>query len=299
LIQPLSGRREFCSTIARLRDDPMPGTAAPATGFLLIEQPGPWGRRALVQSRLDAAVGAAMGARAVQAGLRALLVRRPGRVSLPFRRRWAVVESRPGRMASWWGEFDADEELLSVPLDGSAGERTDEPAYLVCVHGRHDTCCAMRGRPVAAALGELRPEQVWECSHVGGDRFAANVVALPHGLFYGRVEVEDAKRVVAAHEDGRVLPELLRGRSVYSSVTQAAQLHARRELGVDAVEALEPVASTPLGDDRWEVRLARQPRDVVVTVAARAGAEPALLTCHAVRLARPPRFEVEGLAEVG
>ena len=48
-----------------------------------------------------------------------------------------------------------------------------EPMLLVCTHGVHDTCCAVRGRPVAAALARRWPEATWECSHVGGDRFAA------------------------------------------------------------------------------------------------------------------------------
>ena len=65
---------------------------------------------------------------------------------------------------------------------------------LVCTHGVHDTCCAIRGRPVAAALAAEWPGQVWECSHVGGDRFAPNVVVLPDGFYYGNLDPESAVR---------------------------------------------------------------------------------------------------------
>ena len=209
----------------------MAGSAAPAAGFLLVEQPGGWGRQALTSSRLDPRVGAALSARAIAVGLRVLLIRRPGRHPAPVRRSWAVVSARPGREATWWGEFGADDELRSLPLDGSAGTRSTEPFYLVCTHGRHDQCCAIEGRPVAEALHRLRPGSVWECSHVGGDRFAANVVAMPHGVYYGRVEPARVADLVAAHERAEVLPDLVRGRSTAVPAAQAAIAHVRRTTG--------------------------------------------------------------------
>ena len=33
---------------------------------------------------------------------------------------------------------------------------------------------------------------MWQSSHIGGDRFAGNVVFLPEGLYYGRVEPAEA-----------------------------------------------------------------------------------------------------------
>jgi hypothetical protein len=85
-----------------------------------------------------------------------------------------------------------------------------EPLYLVCTNGRHDPCCAEYGRPVARPSTELVGERVWECSHVGGDRFAGNLVCLPDGVFYGHLDPATALRAVAAHE-GAVLLEHWRG----------------------------------------------------------------------------------------
>ena len=288
-----------CAVASLRREDPMPGTAAPAGGFLLVEQPGGWGRQALTSSRLDPAVGSEVSARAIAQGLRALLIRRPGRQVAAPRRRWAVVSSRPGREQTWWGDFGADEELLTLPLDGSAGTATTDPFFLVCTHGRHDTCCAVEGRPVAAALDRTRPGAVWECSHVGGDRFAANVLAMPHGLYYGRVLPASVDDLVAAHEAGEVLPELLRGQTTTAPAAQAAVAHARRVLGENRIDALTPAGTIHLGGGRWQVRLRRSPRNLIATVQAAAAPEAGLLTCHALNPAHPPSFEVLDLVEVG
>lgn len=284
-----------CSFASELRGDPLVGTAAPSVGLLLIEQPGPWGRQALVESRLDPAVGAALSDRAVARGLRVLLIRRPGREPEPARRRWAVVDCRPGREVSSWGTFDADAELLDLPLDGSAGTSSYEPCYLVCTHGRHDACCAMRGRPVAAALARTRPDAVWECSHVGGDRFAANLLALPHGLYYGRVDERTAADVVSAHERDEVLPELLRGRTTFAPVAQAAQQHARIALGELGINALNPLRTRAIDGRGWDVRLGHQPGDLMATVHTVTAGPAALLTCAALHPAHPPAFEVTEL----
>lgn len=297
-----------CSFAAEQRGDPLLGTASPALGFLLVEQPGPWGRFALTESRLDPAVGRRLSARAVAAGLRALVIRRPGRdPAAPGRRRYALVDARPGHEVVRWGEFAADADLLDLPLDQRAGRPSHDPLYLVCTHGRHDACCAIRGRPVAAALAGLRPETTWECSHIGGDRFAANLLILPHGLYYGRVDAARAGELVSAHERGEVVPDLLRGRSRWLPAAQAAQQHARAAYGERAIGAFEPAGTLPLGDGRWQVRLRRretgasatEPAYVVATVTATARAGPGLLTCHATHLSHPPAFEVTDLVELG
>ncbi len=288
-----------CSFASERRGDPFVGTAAPALGLLLIEQPGPWGRQALLESRLDPAIGEAVGSRAVARGLRPLLIRRPGRAAMATRRRWAVVDCRPGRELTRWGRFTDDRELLDLPLDGTAGSPSYEPSYLICTHGRHDACCAIRGRPVAEALQRVRPEAVWECSHVGGDRFAANLLALPHGLYYGRVDGDGAAEVVASHEAGEVLPRLFRGRTTFLPAAQAAQGHARNALGDVAINALNPVAVLPLEGHRWDVRLRHQPTDLLATVRGRSTGPAALLTCHAAYPAHPPAYEVTDLRELG
>ena len=128
----------------------------------------------------------------------------------------------------------------------------------------------------------------WECSHVGGDRFAANVVAMPHGLYYGQVEMARAEELVAAHERGDLVPDLLRGRSTMAPAAQAAAAHVRTLLGDHRIDALTPAGTLHLGGGRWQVRLRGQPRNLMVTVQAGARPEAGLLTCHARNDAHPP-----------
>jgi hypothetical protein len=286
-----------CSVAAEERGDPRDGTASPAPRWLLIEQPGPWaGRDAMRQSGLDPAVGDALSRRSTSAaGVRPMLIRRPGRAAPRARRRWVSVDSRPGHEGVWWGEFTQDAELLDVPIDGSAGAPSVDPLYLVCTHGRHDACCAIRGRPVAEALAGLRPEQTWECSHVGGDRFAANLVVLPHGLYYAHVSAATVERFVAAYERGRVVEPWLRGRSAYAAPVQAAQHHARVALGEDRIDAL-PVRHVEQRDEHtWEVVFAHDRGEVAVIVRAGPAKEAVRLTCSS-RYAETPR--VFGLVEL-
>jgi hypothetical protein len=246
---------ERCALRAQLRGDPMLGTAFPAARLLLVEQPGPWGRAGLRESRFDPATAAALEQRANAAGLRVQAIRRPGRTPTAAMRRWALVDTRDGSESLRWGSFAADGELLDLPLDGSTGTPDPDPVYLVCAHSKHDTCCALRGRPVAAALHDVRAGRVWECSHVGGDRFAANVLVLPAGLLYGRVLPFAAPEFVAAAEADEVVGALLRGRVGLPPPAQAALAFAYEHLALRARSALRVESAGPVVDGLSIVRL--------------------------------------------
>jgi hypothetical protein len=268
-----------CAPMAERRGDQRYGTAAPVRRWLLVELPGPWGWDALRESTVDSTVAGALAARAAAAGVRVLAVRRPGRTGLAPTRRLAWVDSRPGRERVWWAGFAEDRELLDVAPDRPAGVPSRDPVYLVCAHGRHDACCAIRGRAVAAALATLRPDAVWECSHVGGDRFAANLVVLPHGLYYGHVTEQGAAGLVERYEAGLLEPGLLRGRSSLPAPVQAAQHHARLALGDDRVDALPAEQVEQLDGQTWRVRLRHAAGPVAVTVRAERTTTPVRLTC--------------------
>jgi hypothetical protein len=282
-----AGVQDRCAPSALRRGDIRYGTASPVPRWFLVEQPGGWGVDAVLQSGLDPEVGAALLAKARPAGTRVVLIRRPGRQGPDGPRRWAVVDSRAGQERVGWGRWERPEQLLDVPLAEPAGE-PDGPVYLVCAHGRHDPCCAIRGRPVAEALESARPGQVWECSHVGGDRFAANLIALPHGLYYAHVTAATVTGLAAAYERGEVEPQLLRGRSAFAAPAQAAQHYARLALGETGLDALRPVGLAALGDRRWRARLLA-PGGGALLVTVRAGLGPPVrLTCSS-RTAEPPR----------
>ena len=293
-----AGVPDRCAPSAERRGDARLGTASPTPRWFLVEQPGGWGSEALLDSSLDPAVGAELRRRWEDgAGIRVVLIRRPGRRPgrrlVRARKAWAMVDSRAGRERVGWGSWTDPAELLDVPVGTAAGE-PGGPLYLVCAHGRHDPCCAIRGRPVAEALAAARPGAAWECSHVGGDRFAANLVALPHGLFYGHVTPAAAPAVAAAYERGEVRLDLLRGRSAFAPPAQAAQHHARLALRETAVDALRPLGMARIAERTWQVRLAAPPGALLVTV--RAGlAPPVRLTCSSTRAQRPRSWELVGI----
>jgi Sucrase/ferredoxin-like len=235
-----------CALRAQLRGDPMLGTAFPAARLLLVEQPGPWGHDGLADSRFDRATALDLQGLAGRAGIRVLAIRRPGRTPRGVQRKWGLADCRSGRESIRWGTYAEDRELLDLPFDGSAGVVDSQPSYLICAHSKHDTCCALRGRPVAAALHDERPGQVWECSHVGGERFAANVLVLPSGLMYGRVLPFAAPEFVEIAERGEVIGALLRGRVGLPPVAQAALAYAYDHLGLRRADALRVERTGPV-----------------------------------------------------
>ncbi len=294
--------RYLCAVAADDRGEPLFATASRVDRWLCVEQQGPWGPATLPQSRLDTAVAAALLARARQAGARLLLIRRPGGAVSP-RRHVVVADSHPGRERVLVRTVADDAELLDLALpfvaEPAGWHSPSGPVFLVCTHGRHDPCCAMRGRPLAVALATRFPETTWECSHTGGDRFAGNVVVLPAGLYLGRVPPLEAVDVAEAVTAGRLPLAYFRGRSSYSTVVQAAQHFARAELQLDRIDDLAPRGTARVERDVWRVVLAAAPADVAVTVRRTVGHEPSRLTCHAADLRDHPAYVLVDLQPDG
>ena len=143
---------------------------------------------------------------------------------------------------------------------------------------------------------------MWECSHLGGDRFAANVLVLPHGFYYGQVPGDGAE-LVAAHEKGQVALPWLRGRAGLPPAGQAAQQHARVRLGLPGIDDL-PVTdirtlTRPGAEiERWTVTMAGPDGDVVATVESRPSDTAVHLTCRATHPAHSRTWAVSALSSV-
>ncbi|MEP6629313.1 MAG: sucrase ferredoxin, partial [Lapillicoccus sp.] len=162
-------------------DESAYGTSAPARFWVAVEQNGPWGRTPALQSSFPPAIGAELLGRFGRAGGRLALIRRPGTHADPRTgpRRCYVAWSGPGAFVLE-GRLDDPDGLLRLDLEAlGRGDRAgtvaslpwlapSDPILLVCTNGRHDVCCAVRGRPVALAGQETHPGRVWECSHTGG-----------------------------------------------------------------------------------------------------------------------------------
>ncbi len=254
-----------CSAESAL-DEPLPGTAAQVTRWLCVEHPGAWGRDVLGDAVLGAELSTELARRTDAAGVRFMLIRKPGRTASITRRTVLLASSVPGR--TWCERIDVDslDELLALDLtrmDGPApgiGTELTEPAVLVCAHGKRDQCCARFGRPIAAYLGAKFPEAVWECSHTGGHRFAPSMIVLPTGYTYGRLDSVRSEAVVADAMRGIVSVDGLRGRSAYQPAGQAAEVAIRQVVAADAGDLdVDETGETPLvrhrDGRRWQTIL--------------------------------------------
>jgi len=280
-----------CATASEQRLDELAGTATHLNAFVLVEHDGPWGAAALRDSRLPDEVKAHL---SQTRGVKVLLARRHLRAHREPG--FEVFACFPARRLLLTRTIVDHSELTSldlaaigrgeVPGQDAGWSVVEGPLFGVCTHGRHDACCAERGRPVAAALTASHPDTTWEVSHVGGDRFAANVLALPHGLYYGRMEPGWASEVAELYEAGRVDIERLRGRASYPMQVQFAEIALRRHLEEDGVDALRLVRRQGLactfrrGDTEWIVTVRRDTRG------------EARLTCGLERLNPLPLHEV-------
>ncbi len=295
-----------CSDRSRERDDPLAATGGRGLQWFLVESEGAWGTRAFLDPPFDVDLGTALVRRIESAGMRPLAIRRTGRHPERIERtrgavqrwRWAFVDTRPGHETVRWGEVSNPRELLDVPLDGSTGTASDRPLFAVCAHARHDQCCAVRGRQVVTRLAERYPEETWECSHLGGDRFAGTMVLFPHGLYYGRVDDGDAAHIAEAYLDGRIVESSYRGRSSLTHPVQAAQHFARERFGDARIEAYAPLDEEwhdgGDGHARWTVRLQDEAGPVTVEL-AEAHSEPLLSTCTATRPGRVRQWQLVSL----
>ncbi|MEU6644415.1 sucrase ferredoxin [Saccharomonospora sp. NPDC046836] len=243
-----------CAALRLAYEEPVFATAPEvATAWLLVEHPGPWpatGPPAGLAGEV-LRVWEAAG----HAGVRRQWIR-------PTRRRRSspvTVFTAGTRLGATWLERRVVDDLrdlaaLDVATLGQGrppgfGARTGERVVLVCTHGRRDVCCARFGRPVADRLDHALPGLVWEATHVGGHRFAANVVTFPDGVYHGGISPGDAGSLAEALLAGRVVADRLRGRAGLPAPVQAADYYARIRHGVYEVDGVSPLRHNPVGTD--------------------------------------------------
>lgn len=288
-----------CSDAARLRGDRWVGTAPPARRWFLVTQPADWGSTAWEGLHAAAPTKARLEEMLSAAGARLMLIRRPGRRADDQPPAWAIVDETATPRVRWGGHRSDDDllqaarTLLDPPpaadltaLDEGVIDSVDTSRILlVCTHGRKDRCCAVRGRPVAAAAAERWPAATWECTHTGGDRFAGNLVVLPDGACYGGLDPAEVEPVVRAHLAGRVDPAHLRGPTGRTPAAQAAYVAVHEAWGPLAWTdvAVRGQTGTP---QHWVVQLQVAGHGAVRASGHTEPTAPRLLTCDAADPAR-------------
>jgi hypothetical protein len=298
--------RAFCAAVSSVCDEPLAATASRLDHWILVEYRGAWSRDVLGESLLSAELKAHLREQldALERS-RLLFLKKPERRAQAGRSVF-FGSSRPGQERFFRLEVEHQDDLRGFDFadaladGGASAAPLDRPLFVVCAHGKRDRCCALRGRPLYDALRqEVDPDLVWQSTHVGGDRFAGNVVVFPHGLYYGRVDPADTAGLVAAQASGSIDLEHYRGRAGHSCQVQAAEHAIRESKGLFGIDDLNLVGSEPHGKGAWRVRL-RTPDGTVqeADVAATLADEPVYLTCESAEPRRARRYMVTALRPV-
>lgn len=222
-----------CSSRSLAAGEPLEGSAPEAGSWIVIEEPGPWGRDALRDSSLPPQLADWLEHLASTVGTRAIAARHAQRRRFHAQPRnvW-IANSDPTMAGGQELRHTMVDQLTDIMqwdlcslVEGSIpsiGTVVPTPVEFICTHSGRDACCALLGR----ARAKKRP-QSWECSHLGGHRFAATSVVLPFGAVFGRLGPMDEPDT----------PHL-RGASYLPPALQVAEIAVRREQGLSALEPL-------------------------------------------------------------
>lgn len=296
-----------CADSARMRGEPLAASAVRYSRFLLLEAPGPWGDSALDERHMDAGVVRQLAGAASATDTHVLLIRRPGRhpASAPGSGKrsmaWAFADTSTGVERVLWGSWRDPADLLDLdlaaPTPGPANAAGPQRLALVCTNGKRDQCCAIHGRPVAAAIAAATDWDTWECSHLGGHRFAATMMLLPTGDMFGWLNRSSALDVMEQFTAGQVMLSHHRGRAGQAVHVQAALHCAAVRLGdfrhgALRVAGARRVAAGPgrgwpgqpaVEADLWEVevihRTEHSPGTAYRVIVAGSELAPSLLSC--------------------
>jgi hypothetical protein len=235
----------YCSDLSKNACEPVFGTASRGNTWFLLEHPEPWGKRALVDNRMPDQVKERLSSALEQInGGRFLLIRRRYSQSDCFN--FFIVAAREDSPQVRHFKLKEYQELLDLDIWGlvrSSNQTADDgyaasPLYLVCTDGAHDKCCAKYGIRTYEFMRGKFGGSVWASSHVGGDRFAANIVCFPHGLFYGHVTEASAESVAGEYRDGRIHLANYRGRGCYPRNAQVGEYFIRLHSGDLRIDSL-------------------------------------------------------------
>jgi hypothetical protein len=268
----------LCSNFSTQVGEPLPGTATYAQVWFLLEYNGTWESKAFEASTISNQVKNLVTAILQQLPAAKLLLIRSSSsrmINLPPQSPASIRQGagiafytvlvNETRSLLYRFRLYSYEELLEMDLVGLAHgypvydiHQTDDKLFLVCTHGRRDRCCARAGSLIfesmyskAARMGLT--ENIWQCSHVGGHRFAANVLCFPDGIFYGRVGIEDIDPVMSTYRAGEFYSAKARGRSCLEGPVQAAEIFLRQITGLNGLYDFAPAQTNQIEDGVWRV----------------------------------------------
>lgn len=290
----------FCADLSRAAGEPMIGTAPLAETWFLLEYNGPWTAKATEDNDLPPATQAWLAGAIAQVEKGRVQFIRQNRASPAAGITFFLALTRAVAPLLYEFHLDSYADLNALNLaellagDGGRERLRSEPLYLVCTNGRRDRCCSRLGLSLYLALDGLVGGAAWQCTHLGGHRFAPTLVAFPAGLCYGRLAPPDLPAMVQAQEAGRLYPDRLRGRCCYGHVVQAADWFLRQETGLWAGNGYRLLDARPGDDHHWRVRFVAPSTGArYLVILAQTLSEPApLVSCSPPKSKPAPRFQL-------
>jgi len=265
----------------------MPGSADPVDVWLLLEYRSAWRAKAVIDNDLTAEMRAwfagmpefidALGLKA-----RAQLVRQPEINATEIRLMIALNDALfEFASPTYQGLMEVDVADVVARPERWLSARIDEPRYFVCTNGQRDLCCARFGLPVYQALRSRLGPRVWQTTHLGGHRFAPNVLVLPQSALYGRVSEECLDDLLSDTEAGALHGPLLRGRHGYAAPAQAAEAYLLKHFGdswslrdVDEMQQGWDVSFVSGADTAWLRVVQREEPEMILKSCADDQAKP-------------------------
>jgi hypothetical protein len=278
----------FCSIESIELNESLVGTAPRADVWFALEYPGRWGNKAFEESTIPEEVKQHVNAQLkLIPESKLVLIKQKSRPADGSIRFFVAVTGGDEGPALYRIELADYSDLLSLDLVSLASQNlryiaalSEEPLFLVCTNGLRDQCCALHGAAAYAALSAEFGDLIWESTHHGGHRFAANLAALPAGLSFGRLRADSAGAIVRAALEGRIALEHFRGRNAYPEAAQAGESLLRGKLHLDRVGDLTLIESKAGEEGRWQSSFAGPNGQVENVVVERSeGPEQVHLSC--------------------
>lgn len=215
-------KNTLCSDISRDLNEPLIGTA-PQVGFwILLEVREAWEAKNLTSNSLPPVAKdwlMDVQTRGMENGLlpRAQFIRQRRRKTDPL----TLMTCQDGVLRKHL--MDDYDELASIDIYNSDLSICEEISYFVCTHGARDKCCSKYGIPTWQMLDSLSHGRAWQTTHLGGHRYATNVLVLPTGHSYGRVMVDETEEFFKTVEEGSISIKHLRGNSALPKEAQVCE----------------------------------------------------------------------------
>lgn len=296
----------FCSEHSLSLNEPLFATAPRIESWILLEYPGHFSAKAFEESSLP---------QEVKNHLSAVLDATPHSRLLMIKKDYEaehsgfdlmLVTSHPSlqRMARY--RFSDYAELLTLDLHSffsnppAASEADSAAFFLVCTNGKRDLCCARYGLPFYTEMNRIAGQVVWQSSHMSGHRFAANLILLPFGIYFGRLRADEAERFVELSRAGQIDLQHYRGRTCYTEPQQAAEYFVRQHTGNTVIDDLLLTSSAEAGDDRWLMQFESRSGDTyLVNIRSELSEYNVIESCASPHKAKPqPLYYLEAVSKV-